>query len=778
MDEELRKIVERMVAAGESEQNIALVIRNFNGKSVKKKENTPSITSPSKPLEESGSSFLSAVNFNKQNDTPTNDAVILAMKRGEENNAQEAIRTEAKQDNSFLNPMSNFGKTITIKDAQGKNVNKFISLENINAAYPTLNLDDNAAKSVVDNMQHRVDKNETTQQDFDLLFFSDKGVKSNKLTATDNARINSTFVQKGLTWDNLDDTKNLESINKVIKDIENNPEAEQNYGYQGASVMKVLSVNQKDQIQNLKDISSKITSNLVVNKKYDKSEVEGVAREENDGNMLTRFGRDLSTILENAGNPVGAILGTNKGTEALFGKEFNDERVGLKEEFLMGLEYYKYQDPTLYERVKSQYDNKKPMSQSQIAAIENKGAQLMKQRADQALINKEIDIPTYSQERVNIQQKVLGNTYKNKEVLRSTLAGGIGNKYYQNQSDETKRGAEFSSFDFGIDHVSDKEIDAYGKEYAKEIGLDENDPKITEALQFLKDNEGVFLMQNSIPKDGIVRDILQGGGGVIRGINSFVNGQGGNDAYIQGQSDVNVNAADQAIDAEKKGFMMYRKKIAEGLGQFAVQAGLAYGGGAVVGGIGRGALALGTDAALTTEAGVAASELTTAGEIITPTLTQANAITGVEAALADVGTIARSLNQGQNITNSLEAANGFKVFGNGILKGQDFISTFGTTYAQSYDANYKQAQNYTSDDAVAHKIAMVQSGVDALSENLLSPLETVKNVAKLGRSSSTLAKDLVKVFTEGNLIEQKSALKTVLSSTLKGVGTGAEVVLN
>lgn len=767
MDKELQDIVQRMIAAGESESNIALVIQNYKKKSLP----TPPLEKPSEnivaPLDNGGAAISqSPSNSISPFDLAGNaaatpkvnpvDAVLEAKKKGEKNIAQK------RDDNSILNPLSQFGKTVLI-NVNGKTEPRFIPLDKVTEAYPTLALNDDGKKSVIDNLQARVNNNTLIPEDLHLLTISDPqlAVNTQRLSAKEGLRLDDLIGENNLKYKaddkvnqiafGTDDATKITSINKAIDQIQNTPEVVTTTA-SGLPMSPTLSAIQQDKIQELKQYRDKIATNVVLNNKNLQTNADGTQREYNDGNMLDRAKRTVVDLLGLA-TPVLTAALPFKMSDALLGSEYNDTRVGLKDEFFTGLEYYKTADPVLFDRVSKQVKDRLPMSQTQISAIETKGIQIQKVQADRDLVDKKKDINSYFEDRQSLATKNLADTYKHPEVLRATLASGISSAWDTTEDTTMTMGSK------GLEYVPDAFIDKEGKKYAESIGLNPNAPEVIEQLQKLKDNEGWFIMQNSIAKKGITRDFVEGLGTPLRGIANSINSKSGNDAYIQGQSEGNLNVADQDVDSEKAGYLKYRKKIIEGFGEFVTQAGVAYGGGALIGGIGK-AVQGGEAIAVATDAAGAA------GKTIEATTAADRAIVGLDAAAESIGADA---------VGNKSFAEGLGKF---IVNKEEFISTVGTSYLQVYDSNYKTALSYTTDDNIAHRIAQGQSLMEGLTETVLSPLDVAKGIGKNFFSTKNVTKDLLKVFTEGNLAEQKATIGTIFKNGLKGLGEAGFVAAN
>lgn len=543
-------------------------------------------------------------------------------------------------------------------------------------------------------------------------------------------------------------------------------------------------------LQNVKNLKRKIARELVIE---GTDEVKAVVGTDQSGNNLNKLLNRLGQA-----NAITAPLAA-----ANISLEVQDEIKKLPTQFTTGLRYIEKAEPVEYARVLDALKNGNRLSATQVAAITNYGIDIEEERLnrDVALAvkntkpdtdrltnmkgqmdalkpaiesyeekvkqlqlspqeiadykNKVNEYNTLVKEAKPLQQKLsdamggyaakaealsktkLNNLLNNEEVLRAFLSEGIAER-----GDEigkaTQAGnvvspqAQVAGFMFGHTwNYSDDEIKNYGERTAKENGLDPASPQVQKAIKYLQDNEGIMVMQNSIAKAGGIREFFKGAAEPIRGISNTLEdlGKESYKVYAEGKSQGNVNVSEKRLKAEDTGVRGVLNEVLKGTGQFATQAGLMYATGAGIGGVARGILG---------RAGTAALQ----GDI----------------ALADMGLK--------------------DIVGKALLKGQNPIATFTTSYAMAYDSNLKNALNYTSDNSLAKKVAAFNSGLEGATELFLSPLDIATGIAKKFTKGQT--QDLLKILSDKSLKSDPSKLKEYATKFVKGVlGTakvaGAEI---
>ena len=173
MDKELQKIVERMVAAGESESNIALVIQNYKKKSLSSPPQEKPLENIVAPLNNGGaaisqspsnsiSPFDLAGNIAKSNPT---DEVFKAKIKGEQNISQQQAATADKATENFNKVIVPFARkaeeTITLQDGTK------IDAAKITPRGGLLDNNNNAQEALL--LQQKVNTNTLTDDDLATL---------------------------------------------------------------------------------------------------------------------------------------------------------------------------------------------------------------------------------------------------------------------------------------------------------------------------------------------------------------------------------------------------------------------------------------------------------------------------------------------------------------------------------------------------------------------------------------------------------------------------------
>lgn len=504
---------------------------------------------------------------------------------------------------------------------------------------------------------------------------------------------------------------------KLKRDIEQAENVTTGATGQMKDTQKIAALN--EQLDDLYLLEGKVSRKLA---KIGDAEVEGIKRTDNTGNNWERFKK---------------VVGKYAFMANAFISDENNEDIELRlskfpSQLVTGLNYTQYIEPVEFERVSKALAEGKPISETQIANLINIGIDIEKERLKEDFNELKIDKPTFDAKILELSNKSYDNLVGNKEVLRSYMASEMAevlDKIETSKIQNNIAGSRELGQVFGMRwNYTDDELDYASKVVAKASGLNIDDSSVKEAVQYLKDNEGAMIMQNSISKQGLVRNLFKGAAQPIRGIVSTVEGLGKTDEeiYAEGQSQGNINVSEAPIKRIADSWEGTAGKIFEGVGQLATQAGLSYLTGGAIGGVGKAILGRG---------GVAAIQ----GDI----------------ALADMA-----------------AAD---LAGAGLYKGREFISTFVTTFASTYDGNKKQAQTYTSDDGKATAIAGSLSGVEALAENVLSPLDIVRGVGKSLFGQNPTQK-IINILDDTKILDKKSAVQEFYQRTLKaGFASGKMV---
>ena len=437
-------------------------------------------------------------------------------------------------------------------------------------------------------------------------------------------------------------------------------------------------------------------------------------REDNSGNLLTKL---VNRVLLFSPN-------TNAQGQAGIALENIDTRQKLAPEFSYGLNGLKYTEPAQYERVKRALQTGQPLSESMVANITAQGLEAKEAVVKDQYVNKELTKAQYQKETGNIQKSRYENLVGNPETLRAFLSSGIANTaddINMAKSGTTDPNTFIGEKIFGHKwNYSDDEIARYGKAYAQANGIDPDDARVKGAIQYLQDNEGAMIMSNSIAKAGWARDFAKGLASPIRGISNFAEDvvKTKADVYAEGQSQGNINVAEQKLSRIENSWEGTVSDIMEGTGQFVTQAGLAAVTSSVLGAAGN---------ALLGRAGVAALQ----GDI----------------ALGDMA--------------------GKDIVGKMLLNSKDGISTYITSYAQVYDQNLKQALNYTSDDKKALISANIASITEGATEMFLSPLDIAKGIAGKIFNRKELTRGLIDIIGDAAVVNKNTAIKNFLKASLQ-----------
>lgn len=446
--------------------------------------------------------------------------------------------------------------------------------------------------------------------------------------------------------------------------------------------------------------------------KAGESEIEANVSTDESGNQLQKLTNRIFIT-----SPLTKTVG-----QGLVASEVIETKQNLPVEFSTGLNYLKYVEPVEFERITRSLKNGEAISESQIATITAQGIEIAESRLQDKYSANEIDKPEYIRQATLLQQGRYKNIVENKETLRALLSEGIAN--YQDDvniklENATNTGLAGKIFGHRWNYT-DEEIQTSGEAVAKAYGLDPNDANVQNALKYLKDNEGAMILQNSIAKSGFVRDFAKGLASPIRGISSSIEDIGKTDAeiYAEGQSQGNVKVAEKRLKRIDNSWEGTVASVAEGTGQFVTQAALAYAGSGVVGTVGR---------ALVTE----------------------NAVAGA-------------------------AAN--NAIANVLINTKGGLSTFITSYAQSYDGNLKQAQAYTADENVAHNVAIGMSGLEGMTELILSPLDIARGIGRTLIKPKTSTQKIVDIISDEKILNKKSVIKDFLSGTMRAGLQSSKVI--
>ena len=506
---------------------------------------------------------------------------------------------------------------------------------------------------------------------------------------------------------------------KIKRDIE--LEESKRTGEKGETSDYEALAKLNSQLEDITALERKVSRRLAA---VGEAGVEGTSRTDNTGSNWERFKKSAANLL---------FMGS------AFIPEKADEDIELKvsqlpSQLITGLNYTKYAEPVEFERVSRALAQGKPISETQIANLTNIGIDIEKERLKEDYNELKIDKPTFDAKSMELSIKAYDNLVGNKEVLRGFLSSGIAE--YLDEIEKTKiqnnigGSREFGQV-FGMRwQYTDEEIDYAAKAVAKAEGLNIDDPRVKEAIQYLQDNEGAMIMQNSISKSGFTRDFFRGAAMPIRGIASTIEGVGktSEEIYAEGQSQGNVNVSETPVKRIANSWEGTVGKVFEGAGQLGTQIGLSYLTGGAIGGAGKAILGRG---------GVAALE----GEI----------------ALADMA-----------------AAD---LAGAGLYKGREFISTFMTSFGTTYDGKLKEAQTYTADDGKAMAVAGGLAGMEGVVETFLSPLDIARGVGKglFGKSST---QKLINILDDAKILDKKSAIQEYLTGTLKAGLAGGKMIFS
>jgi hypothetical protein len=265
----------------------------------------------------------------------------------------------------------------------------------------------------------------------------------------------------------------------------------------------------------------------------------------------------------------------------------------LPSQAITGLNYIQYTEPVEFERVSKALAQGKPISETQIANLVNLGIDIEKEKLNEDYNEFKIDKPTFDASKLELSKKSYDNLVGNKEVLRAYMSSNMAEVLDEIESSKVENnisGPRELGQVFGMRwNYTDDELDYAAKVVAKTSGLNIDDPRVKEAVQYLKDNEGAMIMQNSISKSGLVRNLFKGAAQPIRGIVSTLEGLGktSEEIYAEGQSQGNVNVSEAPLKRIANSWEGTAGKIFEGVGQLGTQIGLSYLTGGAIGGAGR-----------------------------------------------------------------------------------------------------------------------------------------------------------------------------------------------
>jgi len=539
-------------------------------------------------------------------------------------------------------------------------------------------------------------------------------------------------------------------------------------------------------LEKVQDIKKKAWREIV---QLGHDKVDAVVRRDESGNFLNKtFNRLL------AASPSGGALGG-----ARISQETIDRIDKLPQQFATGLNYLEGVEPEEYKRIVDALQKGMPISESQVATIVNQGIDIESERLKresgaieqnikpqtdrlQAISNRLSEIKPIiegyekrvnSKERLSpseiaeyknsinqynalvneskpLQQSINSvaadfdkkqkdlikvredNILNNQEVLRAFISEGVAEfgdvlgKATQINAGIPNKGIS----DYFLGHTwnySDNEIKGWGEKYMKQNGFDPTDARVQQAIKYLQDNEGAMIMQNSIAKAGGIREFFfKGAAEPIRGTVNFIAdlGKSENDIYAEGQSQGNVNVSEKRLKSEDTGIRGVINDVVKGAGQFATQAGMMEFGSMPFNAAGKLLLGRAGQAAL-------------AGDI----------------AVADMGI--------KDVAGKL------------LTTQKNNLSVFTTSYAMAYDQNLKQALNYTSNNQLAKRVAMVNSMLEGATELFLSPLEIAEK--GIARFSQKQTKDLLKIMADESLKDNPGKLLDYTKRILSGIAETAKV---
>ena len=444
---------------------------------------------------------------------------------------------------------------------------------------------------------------------------------------------------------------------------------------------------------------------------------QSLVRTDQSGNLFKKFVNGVATLF-----PETAAFGqAAKQAETVVTKE------KLTEEFSYGLNGLKYSEPVQYERVVRYLKEGVPLSSSMVANITAKGLEAKESINKDLLADKKITKDEYNTSMDAIQKARYNNLVDDPETLRAFISEGIANKADRVKSITDQTGVPGGVIALGKKmyghtwNYSDAEIAQYGMTYAQENGIDPHDARVKAAIKYLQDNEGAFIMQNSIAKTGWSRNFGTGLAIPFRGMYNTLGdiGRPLGDVYAEGQSQGNVNAAEAKLKRTEHSWEGKVGDVMEGAGQFISQVGLSA---MVSSGVG----ALG--ARVVGRAGMAILE----GDIVA----------------ADMG--AKTL------------------IGRAMIGSKDAVATVVTSYAMVYDQNLKTALTYTSDDTTARVVANGMSALEGATELVLSPLQLARGLGKAVMNRSAVSKGLIGILSDAAVLDKNIAIKAFLKGALKG----------
>lgn len=734
--QKLDKIVSQMEANGESQANIMFVVEDFKQKYSKKKEDGGvdsvsggNVTPPSSSLSrlESGSQPQPQPQSQGQGlGNVLNPATAIQTTQAAKPMPQpvtpSAIPLGDLQKSPFvreLNPADKFGRKI-VRTAPDKVVTVDPRTVPVRAPFST----EANEELYVNAVQDRIAKGTTTKADQAFITKNERPI--NQFNELDDASLQSLTGQVATTdEERYNQAKALEvRLQAEIREAEINSSEVRGTG--NTTSQKIIA-EKKEQLEEVDLLVKKLARQMT---KVSAVGTGALVRTDESGNLL-KAGADW--LADNFS--LTHILLSDK-------KNLIDDRVKqLPPEFLTGLNYMKYADKVVAERIARALANGQPISESQIATISHYGLDIEKDQLDEKFAAGGMSQEEYDGKKVALQERSYENLVGNKESLRSFMSSQIAEHLdsVYNEFQTTRPGSFFTgpmSKVFGARwNYSDQDIANAAQVVARANGLDIDDARVKEAVKYLQDNEGAMILQNSISKGGWTRALGKGLAQPIRGIASTVSALSQTDAeqYAAAQSQGNVNIAEQNVKRIEDSWEGKVGQVFEGFGQLVSQVGLGYLGGGAIAGLGR--AAIGTVGAEALAAGIPAAEIGTGVRI------------------------------GQN-----------------ILKSKDALSTFLTTYATTYGDNKKTALGYTADDTTATITANILTGLESLAEGALSPVGLFKGISKNFLAPKTLAKGIINIVDDVAIANKSAAIKKLVYETVKepikivGTEVGEELV--
>lgn len=407
----------------------------------------------------------------------------------------------------------------------------------------------------------------------------------------------------------------------------------------------------------------------------------------------------------------------------------------LGNSFFTGLESEKLINNGRYEQIKRRVSEGKTVSSAIVSEMTARGNSIIKARMLDDLGNGLIDPESFLKKEDELGMESERNFWNRPDLVQKEVASVIA-EYHAEAKRSTA--AKIMNVAFGEWQIDDDEIDEVPADYFESKGIDPRRPEFKNAIENIKKQEGGFLWQNAVQKDGLTRELVRGAWTPIKGVAGFVEGMAKTDdeKRLDNELDPIQNYVQQRTDYFNAHYGMLADAF-NGLGQFVTQY-------------------------LLMELGIGAFKnigIATGGKVLPKAATITRPAAGVEASVARGGTGA----------------------GNFLIDNSKIMGQIAVPYLQSYDQYHKQALEKT-DNAVAAKLyGAVNAGMEAASELMFDNVDFARKVVR-GFRGEFEPRQIAKLIANGlddkaenkirGLIQDK--LKNAVSAVAEGAGNLAK----